>query len=364
MTTRRVWIDSRAARRAIYIGFVATRNGDASVLGTACEDRWIANIVTPELELLSKRRSRNRDLRMADTAEVLRELRDRAIAEDRHIMAWSLEDIAAIRAALPPDEMLWWDQNLVNAQQVARNWKTLNIGWVSIRPTPGPQPNLNPITSYMWAAGYGIPACMRWQPAGAWECMKLRRSLADNPSIEDLPQRSIESWIDVVDHNRHLCLGLADVMRMVGLGIGLAAYDPASLRHRGIHRPRRPRLPRLPRREPGDPIGALEVLSTVPRRSAGETVWSSTRANELEAFGRAWSDDEAFFVVGPTAKAWSIVLITDADSTPIYRGDIPFDGHGDLDTALDTAANLNWFIDRIPTGAWRLPAPEPSVPTP
>lgn len=353
MTTRKIWINSTTAQRAIYIDFVANMHGNAAVLGSACEGRWNASIVTPDLERMSRQRSRNRDLPMGDPAEILRGLRDQAIAEDRLIMAWDITDIASIRAALPADEMLWWEQNLVNAQQVARNWKRLNVGWVSIQPIRDRYPDLNPITSYMWAAGYGIPACFRSGAGSTFESWRVRNFLKRYDQELSLPLNLLEIWIDIVDRNRHYCLGLAEVMRMVGSGVGLAAYDRASQhRLRGARAHRRPRLPRMPRREPGTPIPALEVLTTVPTRSAGQTVWSSEHSDVVDDFGRAWGDRDAFFMAGPTEKAWSVTLITDPDSTPILRRDIDFDGHPDLNSALDAAANLNWFIDRIPTREW------------
>lgn len=359
MTTRRIWIDSRTARRAIHLGFVANPAGDASLLGTACEGRWIANIVTSELEPMSRLRTRNRDVRMGDATEILRGLRDQAIAEDRHIMAWNLTDIAAVRASLPEDEMLWWEQNLVNAQQVARNWKMLNVGWFTIEPDRSNRYDPNPITSYMWAAGYGAPACMRFQPAGAWECFQLRRFFRDYPDIDGIPPRLKERWIDIVDHNRHHCLGLAEVMRMVGSGVGLSAYGRVAEHERRIHRSgRRPRLPRMPRRAPGTPVPALEVLSTVPSRSVGRTVWPTEHSRVMDNFGGAWCDGDAFFMAGPTEKAWSVTLIIDPDSTSITRRDIEFDGHPTLNSALSAAANLNWFIDRVPTRDWIRSVPE------
>lgn len=126
-------------------------------------------------------------------------------------------------------------------------------------------------------------------------------------------------------------------------------------------RPRHLRLPRLPRRLPGTPDPCLEVLSALGRGSAGEPIELWPRPPEMEAFGRAWIDRDAFFVAEPSRRSWSVVLITDFDSS-IHRRDYPFESHPDMASALNAAADLNWFIGRVPTREWHLPpaGPEPS----
>lgn len=218
MPRQRIWVDRRTARRAIHLGVVGTRRGDTALIGHALEGRWRATIVDPRLWPMKKVRGRRLRVDTGDATEMFRALRQRSIDEDRRIMAWSIDDIAAVRAALPADEMLWWEKHLVNALQVARHWKLLNVGWVYIEPRGDYDMDYNPLTSYMRVAGYGVPATHR-VGVQFYDIHRLRSALRVVESMDELPERLREAWIDVLDHNRHHCLGLAAVMEKVGRGL-------------------------------------------------------------------------------------------------------------------------------------------------
>lgn len=212
MTTSSIRLDREAARRAICIDFEGTAVDPPAVLGVACEGTWSASVVEPQLWPMAARGNRHGRVTADQAVDVLRSLRQRAIDEDRRILAWTMREIAAIRRLLPDDEILWWEQNLVNAMHIARRWKNRNRLRVTVEPVmDGRRVNRNALSSYMAAIGYEVPP-MHGAGNTARRIRSVQRPLESHGSVDRLTSTQKAKWTNLLEHNRHDCLGMAAVV--------------------------------------------------------------------------------------------------------------------------------------------------------
>lgn len=215
MAKQMIDLDRETARRAICIDFEGRRHDPPSLLGVACEGEWSATIIEPALWPMAARGSRHGVVTTGDTLSVVRAVQQRAIDEDRLVMAWSIREIEAITAVVTDDEMAWWWRNLVNALQLARRWKVRNELHVTIESiTVGKRVNRNPLASYMKAIGYEVPP-MHGVGNTARRILFVREALERRGDAESLTPTAKAKWTNLLEHNRHDCLGLAAVMEQV-----------------------------------------------------------------------------------------------------------------------------------------------------
>lgn len=202
--------------RAIYIDFEGRMHEPASFLGVACEEVWSVSIIEPALWPLAERGHSLGEVEAGSAHEVFKKIRERAVSEQRLIVAWSEREEKEIleTPGLTQEDRDWWADNLINGLDLARTWaKKLSLRIEPKKSNRG-STNNNPLSSYLKVIGYNVPSGLG-SGLAAQRILHVRKQLTAKTKIGDVEKmtRTAKSkWTRGLGHNYHDCIGLSQVM--------------------------------------------------------------------------------------------------------------------------------------------------------
>jgi hypothetical protein len=202
--------------QAIYIDFEGRMHEPASFLGVACDGVWSVSIIEPALWPLAERGHSLGEVEAGSAHEVFKKIRERAVSEQRLIVAWSEREEREILETphLTQEDRDWWTANLINGLDFARKWaKHLSLP-VEGRKSNRGGTNKNPLSSYLKLIGYDVPPGLGSGMA-AQRILHARRQLTAKTKFGDVSKmtRTAKSkWTRGLGHNYHDCIGLSQVM--------------------------------------------------------------------------------------------------------------------------------------------------------
>ena len=215
---KRATLNHHEALRAIFIDFEGTEKDPASFLGYWCEGTWEVALLEPCLEPAAHYPHRLGSLHVSSSVEVCRRLQDRAVREDRRIVAWSSRELIEILAIdeLTSDEKNWWETNLFNALPPAKAWaRRVGTEIPAIPGKRGKEFNKWSLSGFRKATGYPDIAALFEPGTTASRIRYVRGQLAKRGDFTALTPVAKRKWVNVLTHNFHDCAGLAHVVSTV-----------------------------------------------------------------------------------------------------------------------------------------------------
>ena len=205
------------AARAICIDFEGTVRDPASFLGVFCEGVWEVSVLEEALHLAVVEHTLGQ-LRPSRPVDTYRQIRFRAMEEDRRVVAWSsreLDEIVAC-AELTVQEIEWWRLHLINALPPAKAWaKRSGVAIPVISSTRGGSENKWSLSGFRRATGYPEISALYEPGKTASRIRTVRDQLARHGSHAAMTPVAKAKWTKVLTHNYHDCAGLAHVLRTV-----------------------------------------------------------------------------------------------------------------------------------------------------
>ena len=200
------------AQDAIYVDFecLATKPPHPALLGVlvGSRDEHFEQIITDDR--LAPARVASRRLRVATGSTAAREVVDRASAENRRIVGWSLFDrdrLIDVCPALTADIK----DRYVNALEIARPWRAKLHPNVAMEREDRFAPR-HTLDKYADLAGYPDAARLRDAAPADW----IRHTLRQLESTKGLYRRTTKEtkrdWHKLLEYNRHDCLALRHIV--------------------------------------------------------------------------------------------------------------------------------------------------------
>jgi hypothetical protein len=133
-------------------------------------------------------------------------LKDRALAEDRRVIAWSSREAIAIReSGCDNDTLHFFEEQLIDAKIIAKQWKKKT--YPHIRWQRRPRGATHSLDRYMELVGYRVPYSHGPGKTGA-RLRNIRERLeAGKPMTKGLRGH----WTKLLNHNFHDCRGMRAV---------------------------------------------------------------------------------------------------------------------------------------------------------
>ncbi|NDD98112.1 MAG: hypothetical protein EBZ93_11550, partial [Actinobacteria bacterium] len=214
----RATLSHREALRAIFIDFEGTEKDPASFLGYWCDGTWEVALLESGLEAAAHYPHRLGSLHVSTSVEVCRRLQERAVREDRRIVAWSSRELTEILTIddLTTDEKNWWEANLFNALPPAKAWaRRTGTEIPTIPGKRGKELNKWSLSGFRKATGYPDLAALFEPGTTASRIRYVRSQLAKRGEFTALTPVAKRKWVNVLTHNFHDCAGLAHVVSTV-----------------------------------------------------------------------------------------------------------------------------------------------------
>ena len=208
------------ARRGIYIDFEgggAVRRAFLGVLWLDGSDKVVFRQCLFDEALWPMTEESNSEKEgfweRADLTDTLEELRQLAEVENRLVFAYSIHERKMIKEHLEEGELLnWWlkEQNLVNAKQIAKTWKTLNHPKVKFPPKKGQKKEWHSLQNYLDLISYEVPS--EYGPGVVASAIdQVRRELIKTDG-GPLSEEAASAWDQAVMHNFHDCCGMRELV--------------------------------------------------------------------------------------------------------------------------------------------------------
>jgi len=132
---------------------------------------------------------------------------DRAIAEDRRVIAWSSREAIAIReSGCDEDTLHFFEEQLIDAKIIAKRWK--HKTYPHIRWQRRARGATHSLDRYMELVGYRVPLVNGPGKTGA----RLRSLRARLESGKPMTKGLKSHWTKLLNHNFHDCRGMRAVM--------------------------------------------------------------------------------------------------------------------------------------------------------
>jgi len=211
--------DAGDARRAIYIDFEGTAVDPPSLLGVLVDDEFVQYVFEPILEPAARAKSTERGGTCVFTTalDTLRSVRRRAEAEDRPVVAWSdRERNAIVELVNNADDRAFWERTIVNAIPAARRWKNRHHRDLVFPRGPQGRSGRNVLARYVDLVGHRVPR-LHGPGDTAARIRFVRAALAKRGTFEALTTVQRNKWANLLQHNRHDCMGLRAVVEQVAL---------------------------------------------------------------------------------------------------------------------------------------------------
>jgi hypothetical protein len=206
------------AARAVYVDFEGTAVDAPSLLGMAWADgdelRFLQLVFEEELWPAARAKSEERggSCRPATWTDVswLRQLSE---SQDRRVVAWSNHELDELSGRAAPEDRDWFAANVVNAIPIAKRWKRQAHPDVVFTVDPKRVGRgRNRLELYLDLAGYDVPAHLR-SGNSAQRIRYVRQMLeGKDGQYETLTATAKSKWTKVLEHNRHDCIGLRELM--------------------------------------------------------------------------------------------------------------------------------------------------------
>ena len=216
------------ARQAIYLDFEGTAVDSPSLLGVLIEGEFTQYVFEPVLEPAAKAKAveLGGTCRFATPAEALVEIQRRVKAERRHVFAWSTRERDAIDEFIAdPDDRRFWMTTIENTIPLAKAWKGRHHRQVEFPRGPRGRSGRNILARYLKLIGYQVPG-MHGPGNTADRVRFVRNALAKRGSYEALTAVQKAKWTNLLQHNRHDCVGLRALVERIALDDPAADLGP------------------------------------------------------------------------------------------------------------------------------------------
>ena len=203
MTSTMSRLTAEDAVRALYVDFEGNRDKPPILLG--CTRKFsgdpahvVTHVVTdPAFAPLAAADG----LESVSLADAVERILQRAEARDRRIVAWSQHELDVVRDHCP-QHLDRFAERYVNARSVAEYWRNACHDRV--------KPEVNKLAWYLDAVGWAVPEHAGPDRTGA-TIRILREALGRGRSVDELTDNQRRRWRDLLDHNRHDCMGMRRV---------------------------------------------------------------------------------------------------------------------------------------------------------
>lgn len=196
-------LDPVAARRAICVDYEGNKFAPPTLLGWRVEGTYGAAIVEPAFATCA-RRHRARDPLAVDHAVAAVDLIQRAIAEQRHIVSWSLHDPKLLCSVVDRHHQEMLRSCFVNAIQLARPWHHRVFGCTP--PSRARQVYFACLFDIRIPQAYGDRIV-------ATHLSALRPLVKSGLQYRDLTTDQRKRWVAVVKHNQWDLRVMEDIVK-------------------------------------------------------------------------------------------------------------------------------------------------------
>lgn len=205
------------ADRAIYIDFEGNQGRPLTFLGAACEGEWGVTVLEPGFRSVVDRGHRHGIVDVAEPLTAMEAIRQRAMDEDRRVVAWSIHELDEIRSYYGSDDeaVEWWADNLINALPIAKKWASSHR--VVLRPVkdfrsakPGAK-TTTALVCFMEAVGYQKHHQYARGKTGS-RISYVRDQMIRRGGHSALTRVAKAKWTNLLNHNYDDCVGLRAVM--------------------------------------------------------------------------------------------------------------------------------------------------------
>jgi hypothetical protein len=191
------------AVRALYIDFEGNKDQPPILLGCTRKFKGdpahvVTHVVTdPAFASLAAADG----LKVASLGDAVEGIIQRAEPKDRRIVAWSQHELDVVREHCP-QHLDRFAARYVNARSVAEYWRNACHDRV--------KPDINKLAWYLDVVGWVVPE--HAGPDRTGETIRIvREALERGRSATELTDNQRRRWRDLLDHNRHDCMGMRRV---------------------------------------------------------------------------------------------------------------------------------------------------------
>jgi len=193
------------ARRAIYIDYEGSKGRDPTLLGVLVEGDLRQVVIDPAFHVCVGKRGAS-CTEAGDHRQSVADLVAKADRERRHIVSWSEHDRKVMAVVLERDgkslELLGrWHANAI---PLAKPWGKRRL--------PHLKKGQHTLQRYLRLARYRVDERFGENVAGK-ALRYLRPQLEEGRSYGELSEGARKRWRALVGHNRHDCIGMAEVVR-------------------------------------------------------------------------------------------------------------------------------------------------------
>lgn len=217
-------LSSEESRQALYIDFEGRTDQPPVLLGcTRGYGVWHAT-TDPRFEPLAIEAG----IEPLSLSAAVERIIQRAEKRDRLIVAWTEHELDVVRQHTP-EHLDRFQARYVNARKVAVHWRNKLHG--------GRKPEIGALAEYLTLVGHRVPEGAG--PGRAGETIGiLVNAFERGRRPADLTDNQRRRWADLLEHNRHDCLGMRRVCRIAADAVELAESSAGRAVPRNLTRSR------------------------------------------------------------------------------------------------------------------------------